>query len=106
MYEFDPQSLSAAHENTRYRCNLALCDPNVDAIIIDNTNTQWWEFRDYVEMGQRAGYQIELQEPKTSWWINRDIEEMARRGTHNVTLDTITRMVQRFETIDPVILQK
>ncbi|XP_055963925.1 NEDD4-binding protein 2-like 2 isoform X3 [Sorex fumeus] len=64
-------------------------------VIIDNTNTQAWEMKPYVEMAIGKGYRVEFHEPET-WW-KFDPEELEKRNKHGVSRQKIAQMLDRYE---------
>ncbi|KAM6095158.1 NEDD4-binding protein 2-like 2 isoform 2-T2 [Chlamydotis macqueenii] len=64
-------------------------------VIIDNTNTQAWEMKPYVEVALEKGYKVEFHEPDT-WW-KFDPEELEKRNKHGVTREKIAQMLERYE---------
>lgn len=63
QYIFDVQKLSEAHEWNQKRIEKAMQN-NVPVIIVDNTNTQFFEMKDYVSFAVKYGYTVEFKEPK------------------------------------------
>ncbi|XP_036893133.1 NEDD4-binding protein 2-like 2 isoform X4 [Sturnira hondurensis] len=64
-------------------------------VIIDNTNTQAWEMKPYVEMAIGKGYRVEFHEPDT-WW-KFDPEELEKRNKHGVSRKKIAQMLDHYE---------
>ncbi|XP_075775313.1 NEDD4-binding protein 2-like 2 isoform X4 [Pelodiscus sinensis] len=64
-------------------------------VIIDNTNTQAWEMKPYVEMALGKGYRVEFHEPDT-WW-KFDPAELEKRNKHGVPREKIAQMLERYE---------
>ncbi|KAJ3341079.1 NEDD4-binding protein 2 [Gonapodya sp. JEL0774] len=97
-YAFDSNLLGQAHAWNQERCRLAITR-GLTPIVIDNTNTQRWEARPYVEAATTsdATYRVEFCEPDTPWWKARDVEEMAKRNSHGVPFQAIRGMVERWE---------
>lgn len=64
-YVFDVSKLHDAHAWNRKRVQEAMSrgDP---VVIVDNTNTQAWEMKPYVEDAYAHGYKVELREPDWS----------------------------------------
>jgi NEDD4-binding protein 2 len=54
-YQFDPNMLSDAHLWNQGRV-LSAMKKGITPIVVDNTNTQSWEMKPYVEMAQKYGY--------------------------------------------------
>jgi len=93
-YEFEPLDISKAHKWNLKRTTEA-CQKAISPIVVDNTNTQRWEAKPYVEAGLRYRYVIEVKEPDTPW--RRDAVELTKRNTHNVPFENIKRMLGRWE---------
>ncbi|XP_026633860.1 NEDD4-binding protein 2-like 2 isoform X2 [Microtus ochrogaster] len=70
-------------------------DQGRSPVIIDNTNTQAWEMKPYVEMAIGKGYRVEFHEPET-WW-KFDPEELEKRNKHGVSRKKIAQMLDRYE---------
>jgi predicted kinase len=107
-YMFDPKQLGIAHKWNQDRVADAI-KKNVTPIIIDNTNTQKWEAREYVKMAVDAGYDIRFHETTTDW--SKDVDELAKRNIHGVPREAIQRMLDRYEdhsefTVDNVLNSK
>ena len=102
-YEFDPSKLGVNHAR-----NLQLAtdwmighrinergSKNRDAIcIIDNTNTQHWEYEKYVEAAKENGFMVHIISVD---WKQEDIPLYAERNTHGVPEEAIQRMADRWE---------
>ena len=94
VYVFNPSFLGAAHAACKNKARHAIKE-KVGLIIIDNTNTQTWEFKDYVEMAKDAGYRVSVE---TIGYTDEDtIKEYAERNRHGVGLDVVRKQAQRFE---------
>lgn len=88
-HQFDPSKLTEAHEWNQNRTEKAmvLSEP---IIVIDNTNTQFWEMQPYVKLAFQYGYNIEFHSPNTRWaWDEKILTE---KNTHGVPLEVIERM--------------
>lgn len=71
---------------------------NDNIIVLDNTSTTFSEIKPYCIAAILRGYSIEILEPNTEW--KYDINMCFEKNTHNVPLDTIKRMLNRFESTD------
>lgn len=93
-YKFTPEFLGLAHQ----WC-LAEVVKNmiygVTPIVVDNTNTQCWEAKRYVEMAQRFGYDVDIAESDSPWC--RNPEECFKRNSHGVPLNVIQAQLARWE---------
>ncbi|NWW41009.1 N42L2 protein, partial [Panurus biarmicus] len=65
-YTYNAAQLGDAHEWNRKRAKQAM-EQGRSPVIIDNTNTQAWEMKPYVEVALEKGYRVEFHEPDT-WW--------------------------------------
>tara|TARA_Y100000310_G_scaffold275978_1_gene292800 strand:- start:11004 stop:11474 length:471 start_codon:yes stop_codon:yes gene_type:complete len=98
-YRFDPSKLGEAHEWNFQRV-LQAAKEGISPIIVDNTNTQFWEMKNYVQAAKENGYEVEFHEPDTPWKF--DADELAKRNTHGVPQSAIQGMIDRWET-DPTV---
>ena len=94
-YEFRGDKIPAAHQWAQNKAFNAMRQ-SVSPILIDNTNTQCWEAKPYVEEGVKNGYTILVREPTTPWAKNA--VELAKRNQHGVPEEAINRMLERWET--------
>jgi len=93
-YNFNPYKIAQAHSECQIDAMQAMFN-GVDIVIIDNTNTQKWEYAIYEEMAKIFDYVVEY---KTIGGLsNEDCERYAKRNTHGVPLEAIKRMAERFE---------
>ncbi|XP_064907555.1 uncharacterized protein LOC102091118 isoform X2 [Columba livia] len=93
-YMYDAAQLGDAHEWNQKRAKQAM-EEGKSPVIIDNTNTQAWEMKPYVEVALEKGYKVEFHEPDT-WW-KFDPEELEKRNKHGVTHEKIAQMLERYE---------
>ncbi|XP_058886463.1 NEDD4-binding protein 2-like 2 isoform X2 [Acipenser ruthenus] len=93
-YSYDPSLLGDAHEWNKKKAGEAM-DQGKSPVIIDNTNTQAWEMKPYVELALERGYRVEFHEPDTSWKF--DPVELEKRNKHGVPQEKIAQMLERFE---------
>ena len=93
-YMFDASKLPDAHGQCLKTFKIAI-NNDVDYVIVDNTNTQLWEFQKYVEYAEKRGYHIEIidlfKENKAS------VEELAARNVHGLTADMIQKQLNRYQ---------
>ena len=102
-YNFDKSKIGEAHQWNQMRVLDAL-QKGISPIVVDNTNVAMYEIRPYVEMAIKHDYEIDFQEPETSWKF--DAEQLAKRNQHNVPIDVIESMLERWDadfTIDDVL---
>ncbi|CAH7276225.1 N4bp2l2 [Phodopus roborovskii] len=93
-YRYNVNQLGDAHDWNQSRAKQAI-DQGRSPVIIDNTNTQAWEMKPYVEMAIGKGYRVEFHEPET-WW-KFDPEELEKRNKHGVSRKKIAQMLDRYE---------
>lgn len=96
-YDWNFKLIGEAHE-WNFKRTKEFFDQNIAIIILDNTNVQFKDFSKYIELALKHRYQIELVEPPTTWKF--DAEICAKRNQHNVPLDSIKKMLDRWETTD------
>ena len=100
-YKFDGRKLTEAHDWNKSRVKRAISF-DYQLIIVDNTNTTFWEVSAYVEMALHANYVVQFVEPTTSWAM--DLDELFKRNTHNVPYNSIYRMYKRWQTTKSILL--
>ncbi|XP_074842436.1 NEDD4-binding protein 2-like 2 isoform X2 [Carettochelys insculpta] len=93
-YTYNVAQLGDAHNWNQKRAKQAM-DQGRSPVIIDNTNTQAWEMKPYVETALGKGYRVEFHEPDT-WW-KFDPEELEKRNKHGVSREKIAQMLERYE---------
>ncbi|XP_044297560.1 uncharacterized protein LOC123029082 isoform X2 [Varanus komodoensis] len=93
-WSYNVCQLGAAHDWNQKRAKQAM-DQGRSPIIIDNTNTQAWEMKPYVEAALEKGYRVEFREPDTWWKFNP--EELEKRNQHGVIREKIVQMLERYE---------
>ena len=98
-YQFDKTKLGQAHEWNHRRVDTAVV-ALIPIIVVDNTNTTLRELKSYAPMIDKAlkrGYTVELVEPQTDWAFN--VDECFKRNTHNVPLEALKAMADRYAEI-------
>ena len=97
-YQFDPSKLGEYHaENLRLATAFMerFAPHTTPAIcVIDNTNTQHWEYEGYVEAAKENGFMVQVISVD---WKEEDIPLYAERNSHGVPEDAIRRMAERWE---------
>ncbi|KAM4702490.1 NEDD4-binding protein 2-like 2 [Discoglossus pictus] len=93
-YTYDVKLLGDAHIWNQNRARRAMDDGKCP-VIIDNTNTQSWEMKPYVQMAMERGYIVDFLEPDT-WW-KLDPLELEKRNKHGVPREKISQMLERYE---------
>jgi predicted kinase len=93
-YVFQPSMLAVNHTANQRRAEDAL-RAGTPHVVVDNTNTQAWEAREYVRLAVAHGYTVEFVEPTTAW--AKDPVECAQRCAHGVPEAAIVGMLARWE---------
>lgn len=92
-YTFVANKISDAHREcfTNFLDHMLACD----VVIVDNTNTQVWEFINYVKVATLAQAEIVINEFKPS--SDEDVRIWHKRCVHGVPLDKMLQMSRRWE---------
>ena len=97
-YQFDPSKLGEYHaENLRLATEFMerFAPYTTPAIcVIDNTNTQHWEYEKYIEAAKENGFMVQIISVD---WKREDIPLYAERNSHGVPEEAIRRMADRWE---------
>jgi len=97
-YQFDPSKLGEYHaENLRRATSFmeqTFHYPEPPTVVIDNTNTQHWEYEGYVQAAKDYNYMVQV---ITVDWKAEDIPLYAERNSHGVPEEAIRRMADRWE---------
>jgi len=93
-YEFDIAKLPQAHNACMAKFIDAIQE-NKQFILVDNTNTHFWEVENYIKLAHDNGYRISLLNcnPQT----RSELKVCIERQTHDVPLSTILRLWYEFE---------
>lgn len=94
QYQFDPRKLGDAHKQS-FQNAVDAMGQGVNNVIIDNTNTQLWEFKNYIEVAKNLGYEIQV--IHVGGLTDKDLSLYHQRNTHGVGLAAISRMARRWE---------
>lgn len=102
-YFFDPMKIGDAHKWNIKRVDEA-ASKGVSPLVVDNTNVEAWEAKAYVNIAQKHGYSVQIQEAQTPWRF--DADELAKRNTHGVPRDAIQTMLDKWQhniTVDDIL---
>ena len=104
-YQFDPSKLGEYHQKNlnaaddymkRFKARSSV--PSGSEIspicIIDNTNTQHWEYEKYIQSAENNGFMVQI---ISIDWDAKDIPLYAERNSHGVPVEAIYRMAARWE---------
>lgn len=112
-YKFDPKMLPAYHAMNQRRADEAMAS-GLSPILIDNTNTQAWEMKPYVEAAKRHGYEVEIAEPGSPGFPAADFKEIMRRQGgreegKSMPEEVVRRMTDRFQkglSVDDILASR
>lgn len=108
-YRFDPKRLGEFHAANVKRTEDAMIE-KCPCIIIDNTNTQAWEMKPYVELAVAHGYKVRIAEPEPVTFEEL-MARQAQRADQNKALpaEVVQRMLSRYEknvTVEAILASK
>jgi predicted kinase len=98
-YEFVPSLLPKAHAWCMRRYIRAL-DRGDSTIIVDNTNTEKWEWGNYKALAEAWGYKWSVADLFDSPAALTD-EQLADRNVHGVSAEAIARQRERYTHARP-----
>lgn len=93
---FNANELGQAHKSCQTAFVNAL-DSGKNALV-DNTNTTYSEFSFYIEEALKRNCEVYFAYPETDW--RYDVDECAKKTIHNVPIETIQKMKDRFISHD------
>ena len=115
QYNFDAHKLGENHAKNQHRTEEAMKNGQ-RVIIVDNTNTKFWEMKNYVQLAQLYGYSVDFKEPDWSSelktpegkWNIDFLERMQSQPDREKTLsrDILERTVKGYEynpTVEDVL---
>jgi NEDD4-binding protein 2 len=105
-YRFDPKRLGEFHAANVKRVETAMGD-ECPCVIVDNTNTQAWEMRPYVELAMEHDYEVQIVEPEPVSFEEL-MKRQSQRADQNKSLpaEVVSRMLMRYEpnvTVDKIL---
>lgn len=95
-YNFDFEKLKEAHAECQRKARLALANPRITHVIIDNTNCNEWEQRPYMKMAREFGVPAELVLIHDNTLEEEDLVLYSRRNRHGVSLEVIQKQYEKF----------
>lgn len=99
-YKFDATKLPDAHKWCMSQFLRYTNDELCEIVIVDNTNSQRWEYMPYVSVAESLGYEVEIVEV-WPWELPVNYATLARNNVHNVPESTIKAMHKRWEEVLP-----
>jgi len=91
-YVFDSSKLHRNHQLNFSAFQRSLQE-GVETVVLDNTNTQHWEYQEYVKLAEKMGYEVEI-----VCVPHIDTVLAAQRNTHGVPEASIRKMLARWES--------
>lgn len=101
VYRFDPKLLAKAHAwcMSQYIEALASTAHASPIVVVDNTNSQCWEFQNYIDIAQAWGYGEITRIVEMACPTLDDARAFAKRNIHGVPPETIGAMLMRWESV-------
>jgi len=101
IYKYNPRDISKAHNYCQTLCveQLAAKTPE---IVVDNTNTQAWEYALYRKLGEAFGYKVLILEVQCK--DEKTLNVFAKRNSHGVNREGLENMWKRWEKDSSSIL--
>lgn len=104
VYKFDSTKIQFYH-NLNFQKFLVMLAEKRPVVVVDNTNTQAWEYKEYVLAARRFKYDVEfvtfaphrLASGQPDPWY---VAGCAQKNSHGVPLEAVTKMAERFEDAD------
>ncbi len=93
-YHFNGRLLGAAHAWCFSEAK-RLMEIGVQVLILDNTNTQRWEYEKYIEAAKLFNYKVK--ERIIGQFDEESLKLYASRNAHGVPQEAIDKMAKRFE---------
>lgn len=106
-YNFNPRKLNEYHPKNQGRCKM-LMELGTTPLFVDNTCICMWEMREYVQLADSYGYDIQIVDPESickdamkPCFLQRRTEHDAkgRAAGKSIPLRVLERMVQNFESL-------
>lgn len=95
VYQFKKENASAAHNDCLKKFITATLTPEVQHIIVDNTNVKVFEIAPYYRLAETMGFEVQI------IWILCPPVVGVERTKHGVPLETIAAMANGFEPLPP-----
>ena len=93
-YSFNPSELASAHIQCQKKFVDAICN-GVRTIVVDNTNSNAWEYRIYERIAKLCGYSSHVIE--IACRNEETLKKFIDRSQHNVDYDSVLKMWKRWE---------
>jgi tRNA uridine 5-carbamoylmethylation protein Kti12 len=94
-YKFNINHIHLAHCSCKHKFMKAI-ESGAKSIIVDNTNTQWKEFKYYVNVGVESGYKIYIVYPDTQISLMIDIySKCPTTGNRTRIINQLSKITNR-----------
>lgn len=97
-YKFDVYKLAQAHAQCLANF-ITACRSDIDYVIVDNTNTHYWEWKNYEAVAKQIGRFIKVVEFRVT--TIEQLKLCQRRNIRGVDPATVAKMVYEFEPSSP-----
>lgn len=95
LYDWTPKLLGRAHKWCRDMVEHRMKYGGTTIIIVDNTNTRKKEYKAYLQLAEKYGY--EVREKIIGKFDDESIALYGERNSHNVPPQKVKEMAERFE---------
>ena len=101
-YQFRPWEIGQAHAacQSQFIEAISSSGSRPHCVVVDNTNTQRWEYANYVKLARLFGYTVAIVEMECDC-VSR-AKEYAARNSHGVPEEGVLKMYERWEA-EPAI---
>lgn len=99
-YVFDPSKIGQAHKACMDKATSAV-NANRD-VVIDNTNTQRWEFESYIQLALSRGFAVVIKDVFDGGCTDEQLAER-QKATHGVPVEALRRMRARWEPTSSMV---
>lgn len=96
VYRFVPSQIGEAHKQC-LRVATEAMRAGAHLVVVDNTNTQKWEFEAYLKLAEELQYNVEV---RVVPFTRFTVAELAERNVHGVPAESINRMWARWEDFE------
>ena len=99
-YKFNYKKIGDSHKYCFALASFIMSDSILEhrekcVVIIDNTNIKRSEYKPYLILADKLGFETEIRESEAPW--KHDAQKCFEKCEHNVELKTITKMMNNFE---------
>ena len=95
VYEFNPKKIAEAHSDCFNRFTYSVFAKYFETLVVDNTNSQKWEYQNYVLVAEVLGWDVKI--ITTMNPLQMSAEELSIANVHGVPAEVIQSMMDRYE---------